>query len=88
MDFGALENDLQKALGKLPKELTDVVGTTLVGLVKKYRETLGNVFPALLEELKPHLAAIGFDQAMGILDTKALEETVMRVLGNLGIKVE
>jgi hypothetical protein len=88
MDFEVLEKDLDKALRKLPRELTDAVGSTLVNLVKKYRVQLGDVFPLILEELKPHLGAIGMEHAMGYLDTRGLEETVMRVLGNLGIKVE
>ena len=87
MDFGVFQEDLKKALRKLPPELVNIIGNTLVGLVKTYHESLGEVFPALIEDLKPHLGAIAMEQAMGYLDTDGLEKSVMNVLADLGIKV-
>ena len=84
-DLVALKTDVEKALKLLPPEVLRVLVSVAETIVVRERDALEKAFPLVLELLKPHAGAIMMEQAMGILDTKALESALMdavKVAGN------
>jgi len=83
MDFGALEQDLVKALKKFPAEFLAVVSKLIIA----HKDALGKVVPEIFESLQPHIGAAIMENAMSVLDKKGLEATVFRALKSHGVEV-
>jgi hypothetical protein len=83
MDFAPLETDLTTTLKRLPPDFLSVVSRLIV----THKDTLAACIPHIIEDLKAHIGTAIMENAMGILDKKALEATVFRALKNHGIDV-
>jgi hypothetical protein len=86
-DMDALRRDLSQAISYLPREVVQALGDTAQTIAVKYRDHLGDVLPKVLELLKPHVMALGMEHAMGVLDVKELEATVLASIAANGVNI-
>lgn len=88
MDRETFVRDLETAVKRLPKTILDDVAILARKIIGEHRQAIEVAVPAVVEDLKNHIAAIGFEKAMGVLNTKEVEADVMSVLEKVGIKEE
>lgn len=86
MDREQFKGSLQTALQRLPRSVLDDIGGLAKKIIVEHRAAIDAVLPALIAELQPIIAVIGFEKAMGILNTSELEADVMEVLAKFGIR--
>lgn len=81
MDFDSLSTDLRTAFAALPED----VFVKLRDIVVNHHDVFATHLPSVIEKLMPHIMAGASEYAMGILDSKGIEETVMAVLAERGV---
>ena len=86
MDRELFKGQLEMMLLRLPRVVLDDVGALAKKLVIDHRAEIEAVLPGIVADVQPIMQVVGFEKAMGILNTTELEADVMEVLGKFGIR--
>jgi hypothetical protein len=82
MDMDAYKGSLRKALARLPKEILE----TVPALVVKHMPVLEKIFPAIMEDMIPHIGAANIERMTGSFDEKGMMAATEEVLKEFGIE--
>jgi hypothetical protein len=81
MDFDSYKDALRKTLKRLPPEIVQ----TVPALVVKHLPALERVFPAIMEDMMPHIGAASVERMTGGFDEAAVMAATEEVLHEFGI---